>query len=142
MAKQKVVVFRLNKVLFGIPISLIKEIMNPMNTFKVPNAPETIVGLISVRGVLHIIVNLRSKFNLPDDNVSVKSRMLLIRQEKEPIGFVVDEVMEIAEIDDEEKSEIPANVGLDLETTQHYLESIVVHKNRLILIMNSAVLSE
>ena len=136
MAKQKYVVFRLDKVLFGIHISLVSEIINPLRIFLVPKSPDAFEGLINVRGSLHPVFNLRSKFNL-NTGASTKSRMLLIRQLGNPMGFLVDEVSEIIEINEDERVEIPLNVGLDLKTTQHYLQGIVQYKEKLILLINA-----
>ena len=158
MAIEKYVIFRLDRVLFGIHISLVSEIINPPRIFRVPDAPDSVTGLINVRGSLHTVLNLRPVFHL-DTCDSIKSRMLLIRRDRVndcqgnefvarewqdnenpdddcPVGIIVDEVLEIAEIGESDKAEIPANFSLDADTTQKYLKGAAQSKDRFILILN------
>ena len=188
MAIEKYVIFRLDKVLFGIHISLVSEIINPLRIFRVPDAPDSVTGLISVRGLLHTVLNLRPVFNL-DTCESAKSRMLLIhrgggnechgnkdqdneisgdacqnngisgdacqdngsidnespgdenravdnRADEYPIGIIVDEVLEIAEIGESDRAEIPANYCLDIDTMHKHLQGAAQSKDRFILLLN------
>jgi purine-binding chemotaxis protein CheW len=81
---------------YAVPIGHVAEILRPPPITGVPRAPETILGVISVRGRLVTVVDLRRRFSLPAVATDRKSRVLLADAGVgEQIGLLVDDVQQV-----------------------------------------------
>lgn len=77
-------------------ISVIAEILRPPPITEVPRAPAPIVGVMSVRGRLVTVIDLRRRFALPEAPLDMRSRVLLVELEgDEQVGLLVDEVLAV-----------------------------------------------
>jgi purine-binding chemotaxis protein CheW len=94
---------------YAVQIANVAEILRPPPITRVPRAPHTVLGVISVRGKLVTVVDLRRRLHLPPGAVDRKTRILLTDVGGgEQIGLVVDEVQQVWRLASEEIE--PANV--------------------------------
>jgi len=90
-------------------ISLVAEILRPPPITEVPRAPVPIIGVVSVRGRLVTVMDLRRRFSLPEAVIDTKSRILLVDAGgDEHVGLLVDEVLQVYRLAESEVE--PANV--------------------------------
>ena len=77
----QVVGFRIGRETFGLPISIVREIVRVPEITSVPNAPDYIEGVINLRGRIIPIVDLRKRFSekLPEPNK--KNRVVVVELE-------------------------------------------------------------
>jgi purine-binding chemotaxis protein CheW len=81
---------------YAVQIAHVAEILRPPPVTEVPRAPSTVLGVISVRGKLVTVVDLRRRFRLPETPPDRKSRILLADGGTgEQIGLLVDEVQQV-----------------------------------------------
>jgi purine-binding chemotaxis protein CheW len=81
---------------YAVPIATIEEILRPPPITEVPRAPATVVGVISVRGKLVTVMDLRRRFSLPETPIDRKTRILLADAGTgESMGLLVDEVHQV-----------------------------------------------
>ncbi len=101
--------FMLARDAYAVPISFIAEILKPPPITEVPRAPRDVMGVTSVRGRLCTVVDLRRRFRLPESAIDNKSRILLVDGGMdEPMGLLVDEVVQVYRLADNEVE--PASV--------------------------------
>ncbi|HEY1696915.1 MAG TPA: chemotaxis protein CheW [Polyangiaceae bacterium] len=94
---------------YAVPIAHVAEILRPLPITEVPRAAATVLGVVSVRGRLLTVVDLRRRFRLPEAPLERKSRILIADLGKgEQIGLAVDEVHQVWRLAAEEIE--PANV--------------------------------
>lgn len=93
---------------FGVHIALIAEILKPPPMTEVPRPPRNVIGIVSVRGRLVTVVDLRRRFRLREAPIDGKTRILLVDRGDELIGLLVDEVLQVHRL--AEKEIEPANV--------------------------------
>jgi purine-binding chemotaxis protein CheW len=94
---------------YAVQIAHVAEILRPPPITEVPRAPRTVLGVISVRGKLVTVVDLRRRFRLPEGPVERKTRVLLCDVGGgEQVGLLVDEVQQVWRLAAEEIE--PANV--------------------------------
>jgi len=94
---------------YAVPIGDVAEILRPLPVTEVPRAPATVLGVVSVRGRLVTVIDLRRRFRLPEAPVDRKSRILLADVGKgEQLGLLVDEVQQVWRLAADEIE--PANV--------------------------------
>lgn len=115
----KYLTFALKDEKYGIEILKVQELIGVMPMTRVPGHPDSIKGVINLRGKIIPIVDLRLKFNLEpipyDDktciivvNASIKGTELLV-------GIVVDTVLEVIPFNERQIEPAP-NYGSHLNT--------------------------
>lgn len=94
------IVIKLGDEQYGIDIGLVDNIVRLQRITRVPKAQDYYVGVINLRGEVVPIMSLRRRFGLDDDQYLSASRIIIIRLEDQSlIGFIVDEVREVVNID-------------------------------------------
>jgi purine-binding chemotaxis protein CheW len=89
--------------LYAVPIGVIAEILKPPPITEVPRAPREIVGVMSVRGRLVTVIDLRRRFRLHEAPLTRRTRILLVgAPESEQMGLLVDEVVQVYRLTDTE----------------------------------------
>jgi purine-binding chemotaxis protein CheW len=96
--------FLLGGDLYAVSIGMIAEILKPPPITEVPRAAREVMGVMSVRGRLVSVIDLRRRFRLPAAPLGPKSRILLVGgpDSPEPVGLVVDEVVQVYRLADSE----------------------------------------
>jgi purine-binding chemotaxis protein CheW len=80
---------------YAVPIGQLAEILRPPPITEVPRAALTVVGVVSVRGRLVTVIDLRLRLRLPASPIDRRSRILLVETSTEHIGLLVDEVQQV-----------------------------------------------
>jgi purine-binding chemotaxis protein CheW len=99
----------------------------------VPNAPPFVEGVVSVRGEVIPVVNLRKRFGFDDAPASARSRMLVVKQGKRTVGLLVDSAREFAAIADTDIQPPPDTIA---DISGRYLEGIAQVRERLVLVLD------
>jgi purine-binding chemotaxis protein CheW len=88
---------------YAVRISVVGEILRPPPITEVPRAPSPIIGVVSVRGRLVTVMDLRRRFALVEAPIDAKSRILLVEVgPDEHVGLLVDEVLSVYRLADSE----------------------------------------
>lgn len=110
-ATRQLATFRLGELLLGIDIRCIREI-NRMTVFTpVPDAPPQVRGVVNLRGEVVTVINLRTILELPPQEITSHSRLMIVQSEDEAVGILVDRVSDVATVLRAEEEPLPANVG-------------------------------
>lgn len=117
------IVVKLGDEKYGIDISNVDNIVRMQRITRVPKSQTYYVGVINLRGEVVPIMSLRRRFGLEDDVYGSATRIIIIRlADQSMIGFVVDEVQEVVNLDastiekpafklDEENASFLAGIG-------------------------------
>jgi purine-binding chemotaxis protein CheW len=104
--------FRLGEDVYAGPVSLVREILKPPPLTPVPRAPFAVMGIVSVRGQLVTVIDLRRRLRLPEAGPSRRSRVLLVNPlGGEVLGLYVDEVLQVYRLAEEEIELAAAALG-------------------------------
>lgn len=105
------VVFRLENEEYGIDILRVKEIKEMMNITRVPKAAHFVRGVINLRGEVIPVIELRKKFNLPEEKENNNTRIIIVSVDDITVGLIVDTSSEVIEISSEATEEAPDGIG-------------------------------
>jgi purine-binding chemotaxis protein CheW len=94
---EKFAVFRMGDEVFGVEIARVVEILKSQKKYTLPELPEFLCGVITVRGEVIPLLDLRVRFGIR--SAVKKERIMIVRYDNEKIGLVVDEVKEIITLD-------------------------------------------
>ena len=134
MAKDlHIVGFRIGRETFGVPISLVHEIVRVPDITSVPDAPECVEGVINLRGKIISIVDLRKRFGEKEIRNSKKNRILIAEVDGKRVGLVVDAASEVLKVPQAE-IETPPNVFEEGEL--NYVTGMGKLNGRLIILID------
>lgn len=133
MATKQFVIFNINNENFGVEIIQVKEIIKPMEIFKIPDTPEFIEGLINLRGKVHTVFNLRKKFHLPPLEFDDNTKIIIVNVNELMVGFIVDEVNEIIRVEDEDIENTPPSITT---LNKKYITGIAKVGEKVILLLD------
>ncbi len=135
MANKQVVVFQIGTEEYGIDIKDVFEIIQMQEITKIPQASEMIEGVISLRGRVIPIIDLKRKFGYQSSAIGQNSRIIITDIGEQAVGIIIDEVSEVISID-EEAIELP-NV-INKSTSDSGIVGIGKVDARLIIILDMA----
>ncbi|HEX9757419.1 MAG TPA: chemotaxis protein CheW [Nitrospiria bacterium] len=118
---------------YSVDIMMIKEIIKPVEFTHVPRAPEIIMGIISLRGTILPILNLRKKMGLIDFPVNRQARIVVVSSEKGLVGLLVDSVTGVVRMS-EPDIEPPPSVLNEVETV--FIKGVGKYRDRFIIFMD------
>ena len=136
----QLVSFRLAQEEYGIEITKVQEIILMGEITRVPQTPQFIKGLINLRSTVIPIVDLRTRFGLPEQEASDETRIMVVNVTGKTIGIIVDAVSEVQRVLQEQIAPPPPTVaGLEKD----YLTGLVkLEKHLLIMLDIDKILGE
>jgi purine-binding chemotaxis protein CheW len=129
--------FLLGEEQYAIDILCVEEIRSWENPTKIPNSPNYIKGAINMRGIIVPIVDLRMKFNIGVASYCETTVVIVLTVETEEktrtIGFVVDAVSDVLNVEANEIKPAPAFGGC---VPQNYLDGLVNVDENVVTLLN------
>ena len=92
--------FRVNGTLYGIDVRSVHEVFRTQESTPVPLAPDTVRGLINLRGQIVTVIDLRRRLGLParDETPPIN---VLVRTAHEMVSLLVDEIGDVVEANED-----------------------------------------
>lgn len=136
---KKFVAFGLGPSRYAIEVTKIREIIARFDVSPLPKTPAYIEGIISLRGEIIPVVDLRARFELAARPRDEESRVIIVELPDCQVGIKVDRVFEVLKLD-EAAIEPPPPLVAGLKAD--YLEGISEVGGRLVTILRlDAILS-
>jgi len=111
--------FRVASEDYAISIMDIKEIIKPREVTEVPRVPGFVKGILSLRGIIIPVFDMRLRLGLPEGTRSERERIIVVKRQSGFCGVLVDQVVQVVRIA-EAGVEAPPVVleGIDREFVQ------------------------
>lgn len=88
---------------YGIDIRYVDNIVRMQQITRVPKVQSYFKGIISLRGEIVPVMSIRRKMDMPDDEYTNASRIIILKlEEKGAIGVIVDEVKEVVNLSEDQ----------------------------------------
>jgi purine-binding chemotaxis protein CheW len=128
------ILFDLAGATYGVRSAEIQQLEMVGTITPVPNAPAAVDGVVSVRGQVIPVVNLRARFGFERIAPDLRARLLVLRRDGRTVGFLVDSAREFARIAPGSIHPPPEQVtGMN----GRYLEGMAHLGERLVLILDT-----
>lgn len=92
---------------YALDMSCIVEIIQYKAVTAVPETPTYIAGVVNIRGVILPVIDMRTRFHLPEAVDLSRRCIIIINFEDKKIGLVVDNVTDLIELDADKVSPPP-----------------------------------
>ena len=134
MSKElQIVGFRVGRETFGVPISLVHEIVRLPDITAVPEAPDYVEGVINLRGKIISVIDLRKRFKEREITRNKKNRILVVEVDGKMVGLIVDAASEVLKVPETEIDQ-PPNVFEEGEL--NYVTGVGKLRGRLIIMID------
>jgi purine-binding chemotaxis protein CheW len=92
--------FYLDKLLFGVELKNVQEVIRSLDVTQVPLAPRVVSGLINLRGQIVTAVDLRRRLELDARPLENMPMNVVVRSDDGAVSFLVDEIGDVVEVDE------------------------------------------
>jgi len=127
------VTFRLDKEVYGINVTQVREVLRITEIAPVPGAPGYVLGIINLRGNVVTVIDTRKRFNLPSIETDDASRIVIIEVEGQEVGILVDSVAEVVDIPADQIEPAP-NIGH--EESSRYIQGVSSIDGELLILVD------
>lgn len=110
---QKAVIFSVNDKEYAIDVNLVLSIERLLPITRVPNVPEYIKGVVNLRGKIVPIMDLRLRLGLEEAKYTDQTRVIIIKQDENEVGLIVDQALEVLDFSEEELEQQPELSGAE-----------------------------
>ena len=93
--------FYLDKLLFGVELKGVQEVIRSLNMTQVPLSPAMVSGLMNLRGQIVTAVDLRRRLEFEPRPPGAEPMNVVVRSEDGAVSLLVDEIGDVVEVTDE-----------------------------------------
>lgn len=138
-AELQFVTFALGSEVFAVPVSVVREILDYEDAFRIPNGPDYLLGLRDVRGQGVPVIDLRLRLGLtrtvPTTNTRVLVIDILVGERMLTLGLVADRVFEVASF---RGDQIEAAPDIGVRWKSDYIGGVVRREEGFVVIVELA----
>lgn len=127
------VTFQLAGETYGINVTQVKEVIRLTEISPVPGAPDYVLGIINLRGVVVSVIDTRRRFGLAPRESTDDSRIVMIEMDGHIIGVLVDSVSEVVDLP---KAEIDAAPNAGNADASRYIQGVTTLDGKLLILVD------
>jgi purine-binding chemotaxis protein CheW len=98
---QQFCTFYLDKLMFGVELEKVQEVIRYLEITEIPLAPRVVSGLMNLRGQIVTGLDLRRRLDLPDRPEEMHPMNVVIRSADGAVSLLVDEIGDVVEVTEE-----------------------------------------
>ncbi|RGP38600.1 chemotaxis protein CheW [Pseudotabrizicola alkalilacus] len=138
---EMMLIFRLSGNVFALPVGEVHEILDPMPTTSVPNAPAFAPALINVRGAIAPLIDIRQRLRMPtvpaDDHARIIVLELPVNGVATRLAILADAVEEVIETDRAALKPVPE---LGARWPEQYVIGVARYGDTLVILLDTDTL--
>jgi len=124
--------FRLGAEEYAVLVEDVKEVLKNRDLTSVPNAPDYVLGVTSLRGPILPVIDLCTRLGFPAGLRDEKSRILVLSLNDEDTGIVVDRVTGVVRIHPDAIRPVPDTI----ERGAEFLKGIARKNDKLYILLD------
>ena len=122
---------------YGVDILRVQEIRGWDGATAIPNAPDFVLGVVNLRGVVVPIFDLRKRFNLENADFTPETVTVVVKVQhakgERTIGMVVDGVSDVYNIVAENINDAPEVGG---SVSMEFIKGLATVNNKMIILLD------
>jgi len=125
--------FRVADEEYGVSLLEIREIIKPRDITDVPGMPDFVAGVLSLRGIIIPVFNLRLRLGLATNEATGRERIIIAKRQEGLFGLLVDEVYQVINLSVAAIEAAPTVLeGIDRE----FVSGIGRHAQRMLILLD------
>ena len=108
-----------------------ERIVRVVEITPLPKAPQIVVGVINVHGIVIPVFNIRKRFNLPDREIELSDQLIIANSKNRKVALLVDSSPGI--------EELPADAIISSDKilpSMEYLQGVIKLEDEILFIHN------
>lgn len=126
------VVFKVDQQHYALPLDHVIRAVRMVAVTPVPDAPNSVLGIINMAGQMLPVIDLRRLFGQPGKQPDPQDLLLVIQIQGQAVSVIVDEVLNILELTLEQVQPPPAAVS-----QSRFLAAAIRQEGFLILVLDA-----
>lgn len=123
------VVFTLDMQRYAIRLSKVERVIRVVELTPLPQAPEIVLGVVNVQGRIVPVVNIRKRFRLPEQEMSLSDQLIIAHTSRRTVGLMVDAVIGVVD-----RSEKEVTAAEKILPNLEHVEGVVKLEDGMVLI--------
>ncbi|WP_417317145.1 chemotaxis protein CheW [Emcibacter sp.] len=95
------VTIRLAGQLCGIPVLTVHDVLSSQKITRIPLAPDSVAGVLNLRGRIVTAINLRKRLGLPEADDESQKMSVVVEYEGEPYSLLIDKIGDVLSLPEE-----------------------------------------
>jgi len=95
------VVFTLDEQRYALPLSSVNRVVAAVYVTPLPKAPDIVRGVINVQGQVIPVVDIRTRFRLPEREMALSDQIIIAHTAQRPVALIADATEGVLEFSDE-----------------------------------------
>jgi len=125
----RLVSFNLDDQKYALFLSAVVRIIRAVEITRLPKAPEIVLGVINMRGLIIPVFDIRKRFRLPQKEIQLDHQLIIGTTSKRTVALLVDYVNDVVDIPEEK-----IIAGEKILPGLEYVEGVVKMEDGMILI--------
>jgi len=130
--QRQIVAFRVGEEVFGLEIGNVREVIEYREVTPVPRAPEFVAGIISLRGAILPVVDLRKRIGMEPTEPGPETVILVLEVDGRRVGLVADRILDILKAGPERALRTKEQKGA---VAQEYIQEILKVEDRVVILL-------
>ncbi|MDA3950652.1 MAG: chemotaxis protein CheW [Spirochaeta sp.] len=137
MATNQFLTFTLAEEQYGVEVVQVREVLSEIPLTVIPRMPDYMKGVINIRGSVVPVVDLRTKFGLPETEKTVDTSIIVMDlhtgESTVTVGCLADSVQEVVDIA-EDTIEPPPTIGTSVDA--RFIRGLGQKDERFVIILD------
>lgn len=135
----QLVTFGLGAEIFAVPVTLVREILDYRETFRIPNGPDYLLGLTDMRGQGVTTIDFRLRLGLSSVEPTPATRILVVDVPVAGrvlmLGLVVDRVLEVCSVTTDQLDSAP---DIGVRWSSDYIGGVIKRAEGFVVLVDMA----
>lgn len=128
---------------YGVPTDAVREIIRVIEITEVPRLPPFVLGVISVRGAIIPVIDLRVRLGFARAATQRTSRIVIVTEDGQRFGLQVDDVLGLERVREIDLEPAPSIFGGSRAGAERYIHAVgrtVEQPDRIVVFLELAPL--
>jgi purine-binding chemotaxis protein CheW len=134
ISTNQVCTFYLDSQMYGVEVQLVQEVIRYQEMTDVPLAPDSVVGLINLRGQIVTAIDMRKRLCLPARAEDRLPMNVVVRCDEGAVSLLVDQIGDVQEILPDNLEPVPDTLP---ETSRSMIRGAYKMQSHLLLILDT-----
>jgi purine-binding chemotaxis protein CheW len=119
---------------FGVDVLDVQEVLRSQQMTPVPLAPDTVEGLINLRGQIVTAIDMRRRLMLPPHAEDQMPMNMVVRTSEGAVSLLVDEIGDVLDVDAKSYERTPDNLD---SAARELIRGVYKLKGRVLLVLDT-----
>ncbi|MCE2992630.1 MAG: chemotaxis protein CheW [Alphaproteobacteria bacterium] len=119
---------------FGVELTSVMEIKAWISPTRLPNAPEFLLGVVNLRGIILPVFDMKARFGVGLTDISANNKVIVfIKFQQRVVGMVVDAVSDIVSVNFQDVRTAPK---MQHDIKDEFISGLVGVKDKMIIVLD------